>query len=165
MCLPDPEACSMMFCVRITDNLLWWFSRSLYEIRIRALGLWVCFWDSGLSVQGLGVGVQGLRYIGFQVERERESEIERGGESSTVDGQKFAWKCILKSWTVTSGSRLRLIQNSALSPNLRARNERNGSQRVPVAIWYILRAQGGSHIPTLRAKYIPYSYMDPLGFM
>ena len=32
-----------------------------------------------------------------------------------------------------------------------------------VAIWYILRAQRGSHIPTLRAKYIPYSYMDPLG--
>ena len=36
-------------------------------------------------------------------------------------------------------------------------------QRVHVAIWYILRAQRGSHIPTLRAKYIPYSYMDPLG--
>ena len=38
-------------------------------------------------------------------------------------------------------------------------------QRVHVAIWYILRAQRGSHIPTLRAKYIPYSYMDPLGSM
>ena len=37
------------------------------------------------------------------------------------------------------------------------------TQRVHVAIWYILRAQRGSHIPTLRAKYIPYSYMDPLG--
>ena len=37
------------------------------------------------------------------------------------------------------------------------------SQRVHVGIWYILRAQRGSHIPTLRAKYIPYSYMDPLG--
>ena len=36
-------------------------------------------------------------------------------------------------------------------------------QRVHVGIWYILRAQRGSHIPTLRPKYIPYSYMDPLG--
>ena len=36
-------------------------------------------------------------------------------------------------------------------------------QRVPVGIWYILRAQRGSHIPTLKPKYIPYNYMDPLG--
>ena len=36
-------------------------------------------------------------------------------------------------------------------------------QRVHVGIWYILRAQRGSHIPTLRPKYIPYTYMDPLG--
>ena len=36
-------------------------------------------------------------------------------------------------------------------------------QRVHVGIWYILRAQRGSHIPTLRPKYIPYAYMDPLG--
>ena len=35
-------------------------------------------------------------------------------------------------------------------------------QGVHVAIWFILRAQRGSHIPTLRAKYIPYTYMDPL---
>ena len=39
------------------------------------------------------------------------------------------------------------------------------SQRVHVGIWYILRAQRGSHIPTLRPKYIPYSYMDPLGIL
>ena len=32
-----------------------------------------------------------------------------------------------------------------------------------MGIWYILRAQRGSHIPTLRPKYIPYTYMDPLG--
>ena len=31
------------------------------------------------------------------------------------------------------------------------------SQRVHVGIWYIL------HIPTLRPKYIPYTYMDLLG--
>ena len=37
------------------------------------------------------------------------------------------------------------------------------TQRVHVGIWYILRAQRGSHIPTLRPKYIPYTYMDPLG--
>ena len=37
------------------------------------------------------------------------------------------------------------------------------TQRVHVGIWYILRAQRGSHIPILKAKYIPYSYMDPLG--
>ena len=37
------------------------------------------------------------------------------------------------------------------------------SQRVHVGIWYILRAQRGCHIPTLRPKYTPYSYMDPLG--
>ena len=37
------------------------------------------------------------------------------------------------------------------------------TQRVHVAIWYILRAQRGSHIPTLRPKYVPYNYMDPLG--
>ena len=36
-------------------------------------------------------------------------------------------------------------------------------QRVHVGIWYILRAQKCSHIPTLRSKYIPYTYMDPLG--
>ena len=39
----------------------------------------------------------------------------------------------------------------------------NIPQRVHVGTWYILRAQRGSHIPTLRAKQIPYSYMDPLG--
>ena len=37
------------------------------------------------------------------------------------------------------------------------------AQRVHVGIWYILRAQRGSHIPTLRPKYVPYTYMDPLG--
>ena len=37
------------------------------------------------------------------------------------------------------------------------------SQRVHVGVWYILRAQRGSHIGTLRPKYIPYCYMDPLG--
>ena len=37
------------------------------------------------------------------------------------------------------------------------------SQRVHVGIWYILRAQRGSHIPTLGPRYILYSYMDPLG--
>ena len=44
-------------------------------------------------------------------------------------------------------------------------NDKNpeNTQRVHVGIWYILRAQGGSHIPTLRPKYIPYSYMDPVG--
>ena len=35
------------------------------------------------------------------------------------------------------------------------------SQRVHVGIWYMLRAQRGSHIPTLRPKYIPFTYMDP----
>ena len=35
--------------------------------------------------------------------------------------------------------------------------------RVHVGIWYTLRAQRGSHIPTLKPKYIPYNYMDPLG--
>ena len=38
------------------------------------------------------------------------------------------------------------------------------TQRVHVGTWYILRAQRGSHIPTLRPKYTPYSYMDPLGY-
>ena len=38
------------------------------------------------------------------------------------------------------------------------------SQRLHVAIWYILRAQNGSHMPTLGPKYTPYSYMEPLGF-
>ena len=39
------------------------------------------------------------------------------------------------------------------------------SQRVHVGIWYILMAQSkrGSQLPTLRPKYIPYTYMDPLG--
>ena len=37
------------------------------------------------------------------------------------------------------------------------------SKAVPVGIWYILRAQRGSHIPTLKPKYIPYNYMDPFG--
>ena len=37
------------------------------------------------------------------------------------------------------------------------------SQRVHVGIWYILRAQRDPHIPTLRPKYIPYSYTDPSG--
>ena len=32
-----------------------------------------------------------------------------------------------------------------------------------MGMWYILRAQRGSHIPTLRPKYVLYSYMDPLG--
>ena len=37
-------------------------------------------------------------------------------------------------------------------------------QRLHVAIWYILRAQRCSHITTLGPKYIPYSYMEPLGY-
>ena len=41
----------------------------------------------------------------------------------------------------------------------------NLTQRVHVGIWYILRAKRGSHIPTLRPKYLPYSYMDPLGHL
>ena len=49
--------------------------------------------------------------------------------------------------------------HSGLSPGHRIRF----TQRVHVGIWYILRAQRGSHIPTLRAEYIPYNYMDPLG--
>ena len=40
---------------------------------------------------------------------------------------------------------------------------RNKSQGVHVGIWYILKAQSGSHMPTLRPKPMPYSYMDPLG--
>ena len=43
------------------------------------------------------------------------------------------------------------------------RSKQNKTQRVHVGVWYMLRAQRGSHIPTLRAKSIPYSYMDPLG--
>ena len=39
------------------------------------------------------------------------------------------------------------------------------SQRVHVGIWYILKAQRGSQITTLRPKYLPYSYMDPLGMI
>ena len=35
------------------------------------------------------------------------------------------------------------------------------SQRVHVGIWYILRAQRASEIPTIRPKYKPYSNMDP----
>ena len=38
-----------------------------------------------------------------------------------------------------------------------------GTQRLHVAIWYILRAQRCSHITTLGSKYIPYSYMEPFG--
>ena len=37
------------------------------------------------------------------------------------------------------------------------------TQRVHVGLWYIFKAQRGSHVPTLRPKYLPYSYMDPLG--
>ena len=37
------------------------------------------------------------------------------------------------------------------------------TQRVHVGIWYILGVQRGSHVPTLRPKYVLYSYMDPLG--
>ena len=37
------------------------------------------------------------------------------------------------------------------------------TQRLHVALWYILRAQNGSHITTLGPKYIPYNYMEPLG--
>ena len=39
------------------------------------------------------------------------------------------------------------------------------SQSLDVAIWYILKAQRGSHITTLGPKYIPCSYMEPLGFV
>ena len=37
------------------------------------------------------------------------------------------------------------------------------AQRVHVGIWFKLRAQRGSNIPTLRPKYVLQSYMDPLG--
>ena len=35
--------------------------------------------------------------------------------------------------------------------------------RLDLGFRCILRAQRGSHIPTLRPKYIPYTYIDPLG--
>ena len=38
-------------------------------------------------------------------------------------------------------------------------------QRLHVAIWYILRAQNGSHMTTLGPKYIPCNYMEPLGYL
>ena len=37
------------------------------------------------------------------------------------------------------------------------------AQTLHVAIWYILRAQRGSHRTTLGPKYISCSYMQPLG--
>ena len=48
-------------------------------------------------------------------------------------------------------------------PSLKRLREKDKTQRVHVGIWYILRAQRGSHIPTLRPKYVLYSYMDVLG--
>ena len=54
-----------------------------------------------------------------------------------------------------------IVSNGRLEP-VHGRQDCN-SQRVHVGIWHILRAQRGSHIPTLRPKYIPYTYMDPLG--
>ena len=70
----------------------------------------------------------------------------------------------LPSSAVHSSSRGR----SQYSPMVRSDLEFNVSdfntQRVHVGKWYILRAQRGSHIPTLRPKYIPYTYMDPLGY-
>ena len=36
------------------------------------------------------------------------------------------------------------------------------TQRFHVVTWYILRAVRASHTATLRPKYTPYSYMDPL---
>ena len=38
------------------------------------------------------------------------------------------------------------------------------SQRVHVAIWYILSPSSRYMGTPLGPKYIPYSYMDPLGF-
>ena len=58
------------------------------------------------------------------------------------------------------------LRAAAMFGNVRLRKPRaifGVSQRVHVGTWYTLRAQSGSHIPTLRARYIPYSYMDPLG--
>ena len=48
-------------------------------------------------------------------------------------------------------------------PKYRGFEYLDSSQMVHVGIWYILKAQRGSHIPTLRPKYLPYSHMDPLG--
>ena len=47
-----------------------------------------------------------------------------------------------------------LVKGSHLTP---------GPSRSSPLGRYILGAQRGSHILTLRPKYIPYSYMDPLG--
>ena len=52
---------------------------------------------------------------------------------------------------------------NGLARGLYRDNGEEQSQRVHVGIWYVLGAQRSSHIPTLRPKYIPYSYMDPLG--
>ena len=56
---------------------------------------------------------------------------------------------------ITAAARQGRVKDATTSPL--------ASQRVHVGIWYILRAQRGSHIPTLRPKYTPYSYMDPWG--
>ena len=61
----------------------------------------------------------------------------------------------------------RAFVNFSSSPRLagdwRAPGSCAGAQRVHVGIWHIHRAQRGSHIPTLRPKYVPYTYIDPLG--
>ena len=57
------------------------------------------------------------------------------------------------------------MENGAVSAFRLGRYMTLHSQRVHVGTWYILGAQMGSHIPTLRPKYIPYGYMDPLGLV
>ena len=52
---------------------------------------------------------------------------------------------------------------AALEPQKRIKQwPRHTFPKVPCR-YMVLRAQRGSHIPTLRPKYIAYSYMDPLG--
>ena len=58
---------------------------------------------------------------------------------------------------------MRSLRHDELTVEAGIVSQRGLAQRVHVGIWYILRAQRGSHIPTLRPNYIPLTYMDPLG--
>ena len=60
-------------------------------------------------------------------------------------------------------SRVPLYLARRCLPSTQPKTQNHKPSWVHVGIWYTLRAQRGSHIPTLRPKYIPYTYMDPLG--
>ena len=81
-------------------------------------------------------------------------------QSSGLDLATVSLSVRRNSFTSSTDYSRAVIANRAVT---RQAGPKQHTQRLHVALWYILRAQNASHITTLGPKYIPKNYMEPMG--